>query len=69
LWKQYKNLWPTTNDKVEYGSKEMVKEIKRLFYEKVLKTDDVFIMGGHQDGLISFGVSLQNALKTLPVEI
>ena len=62
------NLWnkliyevPTSNEKIAYGTPEMANEIKRLFDETTLIKEKIIVMGGHQEGIISFGKDLEEA--------
>ena len=52
---------PMTREFVEYGTPEMAYEIYRLFHEANAKEKGVFAMGGHEDGVVSFGKSLREA--------
>jgi hypothetical protein len=40
---------------VAYGSPEMAAEVRRLFAETDVGARGIFAMGGHRDGLVSFG--------------
>ncbi len=56
IWKHAKKLnMPITKETVSYGTPEMVQEIQRLFSETDVKTKKILSMGGHEDGIISFG--------------
>jgi ribulose-5-phosphate 4-epimerase/fuculose-1-phosphate aldolase len=61
LWDRYLHVLPTTDVAVAYGTPEMATELKRLFRETVFSTDGIAVMGGHDEGLISIGTSLQQA--------
>jgi L-ribulose-5-phosphate 4-epimerase len=61
LWKQLLLTLPSTNKEVEYGTPAMAKEILRLFKESNLAEEKIFAMGGHEDGVISFGKDLEEA--------
>jgi len=39
----------------------MAENIKRLFREYNLKDDGIIVMGGHREGIISFGKTLESA--------
>ncbi len=52
---------PTSSANVPYGTPEMANEIKRLFEETSLSTEKILVMGGHQEGIISFGEDLEEA--------
>ena len=63
LWLKLKDKVPTTNPNVEYGTIEMVNEIINLLKNTDLKNKKILVMGGHEDGLISFGSSIEEAFK------
>jgi ribulose-5-phosphate 4-epimerase/fuculose-1-phosphate aldolase len=65
LWKKLMNKNPTTNKNVEYGTPAMAEEIMRLFDETDLKNKKILVMGGHEEGIISFGKDLNEAGKIL----
>ena len=46
---------PLTSLDIEYGTSELAIEIKRLFKEENLLEKKVLVIGGHQDGIITFG--------------
>ncbi len=46
---------PTTDATVAYGTPEMAAEVRRLFAQTDVRQRLIFVMGGHQDGVISFG--------------
>ena len=47
--------------KAEYGTIEMVQEIASLYRDKNPFDDSVFVMRGHEDGVIAFGKSVKEA--------
>jgi L-ribulose-5-phosphate 4-epimerase len=65
LWKKLKNVENTTRPEVEYGTPEMAREIIRLFKETDLAEKRIIVMGGHEDGIISFGFNLDEAGERL----
>lgn len=65
LWKKLLNKVPTSATSVEYGTPKMAIEIKRLFIETNLKEKKILAMGGHQEGVISYGQSIDEAGKLL----
>ena len=65
MWEQLSDTIPTTEKRVDFGTPEMVEDIKRLFREYNLKEDGIIVMGGHREGIISFGQTLQSAGNTL----
>lgn len=46
---------------VPYGTPEMATEVQRLFSETDVRRSGAFAMGGHEDGVISFGTSAEAA--------
>jgi len=65
LWKMLKNKLPTTDPQVEFGTPEMAREIKRLMEQKDVRIEKIIIMGGHKEGLITFGRDLDEAGEVL----
>ncbi len=65
LWKQLLNQVPTTRADVPYGTPEMAAETQRLFQESPLLQQKIFVMAGHEDGIVTFGESLQMAYRVL----
>lgn len=65
LWEKYMHQLPTTNPEVEYGTPEMAKEVDRLFENHEAKHTGILIMGGHEDGIISWGEDFETAFKLL----
>jgi hypothetical protein len=61
LWERLKHSAPTTNPDVAYGTPEMASEFKRLYRETSLPDTGVAVMGGHESGLVSLGLSLREA--------
>lgn len=65
LWEKLKNKVPTSHPDVEYGTIKMVNEIIYLLQNTSLKHEKVLVMGGHEDGLISFGATIEEAFNLL----
>jgi L-ribulose-5-phosphate 4-epimerase len=59
LWE--KLLWeiPTTPESAPYGSPEMANEILQLFKTTDVLQTKLFAMAGHQEGLFTFGETLE----------
>lgn len=56
LWRAAARLhMPSTAATVEYGTPAMALEVDRLFSETDVRTRKIFAMGGHEDGIITFG--------------
>lgn len=64
-WQTLLNQIPTTSCDVAYGTPEMSQEILRLFKETDLKDKQVLVMGGHSEGIISFGRNMEEAGRAL----
>ncbi len=61
LWLQLTGIVPTTGKKIPYGTPEMAREVKRLYQSTDLKHQKIFVMAGHEEGIISFGKDLRDA--------
>lgn len=65
LWKKTLDEIPTTDKSAPYGCPEMSHEIMRLIKESDVLEHKVFAMGGHREGLIAFGRTLDEAGETI----
>jgi len=66
IWSQGRQLQlPSTDPKIPYGSSEIDPEIRRLARQSALMQRQLLLMGGHQDGVISFGRSAEEAAQIL----
>ncbi|MBE7438786.1 MAG: class II aldolase/adducin family protein [Spirochaetales bacterium] len=62
-------IWPlsaelsmaTSRASVPYGTPAMAQEVRRLYRETNLPEERIFSMGGHEDGIVSFGETAQEA--------
>jgi len=61
LWKEHLNRLPTTSPDVAYGTPEMAREFRRLYADSTFGTQGIAVMGGHEEGLVGIGVSLEQA--------
>lgn len=61
LWNTLKNKVPTTSSAVPYGTPQMALAVRSLYEQGDLAAQKIFVMGGHEDGLVSFGGSLMEA--------
>ncbi|MEM9391149.1 MAG: class II aldolase/adducin family protein, partial [Bacteroidota bacterium] len=61
LWSELLHALPTTNTSVAYGTPDMAIEIKRLFEESDIEKHNTIIMGGHEEGILVFGKSMNEA--------
>jgi len=56
---------PVTNPSVEYGTPEMSREVERLYSQSDVRHKGIFSMGGHEDGIVAFGHTVEEAGNTL----
>ena len=61
LWKKLLKILPATHKDVAYGTPAMATEILRLLEASNLAEEKIFAMGGHEDGVVSFGKNLNEA--------
>jgi len=64
-WEALLGEIPTTSGKAAYGTPEMAREIKRLFDETNFREIRVMAMAGHDEGILSYGASLDDAGRRL----
>lgn len=64
-WRRLLKVAPTTSAKVEYGTPEMGREVMRLFATDGVKERGLFVMAGHEEGLVAFGKTPQEAFEGL----
>ncbi len=66
IWRNARALrLPTTGERVPYGTPAMAREVERLLRESDLRRRRVFAMAGHEDGVIAFGRSVEDAGQAL----
>jgi L-ribulose-5-phosphate 4-epimerase len=65
LWSALRGRVPTTSEAAEYGTPEMAREVQRLFQTMDVRTKKLFVMAGHEEGVITFGVNLEEAFAVL----
>ena len=63
LWNRLLNRVPTTNADVAYGTPEMAREFARLYRDTDFASTGIAVMGGHDEGIISIGHSLEQAAR------
>lgn len=64
-WHRLPGLIPTSRAQVPYGTPEMAAEVERLACEEELGARRIFVMAGHEDGILAFGRNLQEAYAIL----
>ncbi|MEN3026412.1 MAG: class II aldolase/adducin family protein [Chlorobiota bacterium] len=65
LWERLFGVCPTTDPAIPYGTPELALALMRLVVEHRLERRGLIVMGGHKDGLLSFGSTLQEAVQIL----
>ncbi len=65
MWDSLINKIPTTSEEVPFGTPEMADEIRRLFRDTGVAETKILVMGGHREGIISFGETLDEAGRVL----
>jgi ribulose-5-phosphate 4-epimerase/fuculose-1-phosphate aldolase len=61
MWDKYLNLLLTTSPDILYGTPEMAMEIKNIARNIKPEQDNILIMGGHEEGIITWGNTLDDA--------
>ena len=62
LWRNAAGMGlPCTDASVPYGTPEMSAEVLRLFRASDVRQRRLFVMGGHEDGVVSFGRTAEEA--------
>ncbi len=62
IWREASTLGiPMTGQAIEYGTPEMAREVARLARESKLWETQLFGMAGHEDGVVSFGRTADEA--------
>ena len=55
IWQHARALdIPTTREDVSYGTPAMAEEVRRLFRDTRVRERCIFVMGGHEHGVVSF---------------
>lgn len=65
MWDKYLNYLATTSSDVLYGTPEMAKEIQKIIMTIKPGQDPVLVMGGHEEGIIVWGKTLDDAGETV----
>lgn len=61
LWERHVNTLPTTHADVPYGTPGMAREFRRLYLETAFRSQGIAVMGGHVEGLLGIGATLEIA--------
>ncbi|MEL6494569.1 MAG: class II aldolase/adducin family protein [Cyanobacteria bacterium J06623_7] len=65
LWTHLLHRLPTTDPNCAYGTPEMATEIMRLCQQPSTQERQIIAMSGHESGILSFGVDLDQAGEVL----
>jgi L-ribulose-5-phosphate 4-epimerase len=65
LWRTRLDRVPTTSKAVAYGTPEMAYEIMRLFTVSDVRSREIFVMAGHEGGIVTFGKNLEDAFDVV----
>jgi hypothetical protein len=66
VWRQAQPLGlPATRAGAQNGTPQMALEVQRLYREGPLASLGILVMGGHEDGVLTFGASASEAGATL----
>jgi L-ribulose-5-phosphate 4-epimerase len=65
LWAALLNQAPTSSKAVDYGTPEMASEVTRLFKTTDVQSRKIFVMAGHEGGILAFGKDLEEAFVVL----
>jgi ribulose-5-phosphate 4-epimerase/fuculose-1-phosphate aldolase len=63
LWQRNLGKLPTTDPDVAYGTPDMAGELDRLYRMEGFKDAGIAVLAGHDEGLISFGTTLEEAAQ------
>ncbi len=66
MWRARQALrLPTTDPRVPYGTPQMAREVQRLYRGSTVQATNLLAMGGHEDGIIAFGETVEQAGQAL----
>jgi len=65
LWTALLHKVPTTPEKVEYGTPEMAYAVRGLFDNTDVLKKKIFLLAGHEGGVVAFGRDLRSAFSQL----
>jgi ribulose-5-phosphate 4-epimerase/fuculose-1-phosphate aldolase len=61
LWEKWRDILPTSNSTVAYGTPEMAREFARLYIETDFANGGIAVMAGHIEGIIGIGEDMAEA--------
>lgn len=65
MWNELVGKLPTTSRDVSYGTPEMAHEFRRIYEETDFELQGVAVMGGHEEGIVSFGSDIAQAARRI----
>ena len=65
LWQRERDVLPTTQADIAYGTPQMAEEFSRLWQQTDFSSIGLAVMAGHDEGLVSIGVSLAEAAERI----
>lgn len=66
IWRHYQALaLPAIDSAIRYGTPEMAEAVFKLFARNPPSVQPVFVMLGHEDGIVSFGETIAEASQLL----
>src|SRR5207249_1872189 len=65
LWAALLHQAPSSSEAVPYGTPEMACEVARLFRLSDVQSRKIFLMAGHEGGIVAFGRDLEEAFAVL----
>lgn len=65
LWEKLLGNYPATSAEIEYGTPEMALAVKLLASGMKMNDEKIIVMGGHQEGILAFGSSLNEATSEI----
>ncbi|MEP7372122.1 MAG: class II aldolase/adducin family protein [Chitinophagaceae bacterium] len=65
LWEKLQTRLPFTAKHIEYGTTAMAGEIARLLKDPQVLQQGIVAMGGHREGVLSFGKNLEDAGRSI----
>ncbi|HSM31090.1 MAG TPA: class II aldolase/adducin family protein [Woeseiaceae bacterium] len=65
LWRKLIDRVPTTSRDVAFGTPGMAREFQRLYRETGFAEHGVAVMGGHDEGIVTFGNGIDQAARRI----
>jgi hypothetical protein len=64
-WDRWLHQLPTTSVSASYGTPQMAEEISKILHDQHFMSQKIIVMGGHEEGIMTFGTDLEEAVATL----